>query len=86
MLNSVVEILEDADIPFSWFHCKRDDPELSNFHKILTTVAYHFAEHYHDYRSLLADLVDQSRVRSLLAGDVKEQSELLFGETCELNS
>lgn len=84
LLNSIAESFESAGIPFTCFPCKRDDPELSNIHRILATIAYNFTEYYGDYRGLVSDLVDQPAGRSVLTGDVKKQSELLFGKKYEL--
>lgn len=86
LLNSIAERLENAKIPFTYFPCKRDDPELSNIHKILTTIAYRLTEYYGDYRGFISDSVDQPKGISVLTGDVKKQSELLFGKAYELIS
>lgn len=82
-MNSVAEHLENAGIPFAYFPCKRDDPDLSNVHKILTTIAYSLAEYYDDYRGFLSDLINKPSGRSALTGDVRKQSELLFGKAYE---
>lgn len=86
LLNSIAESLESAGIPITCFPCKRDDPELSNIHRILTTISYRLTEYYGDYRSLISDLVDQAMGLSILTGDVKKQGELLFGKAHELIS
>lgn len=86
LLNSIAESLENSGIPFTCFPCKRDDPELSNIHKILTTIAYRLTEYYGDYRGFISDFVDQPKGMSVLTGDVKKQSELLFGKAYELIS
>lgn len=86
LLNSIAENLEIAGIPFTCFLCKRDDPELSNIHRVLTTVSHCFAEYYGDYCGFISDLVNQSSGRSVLTGDVRKQSELLFGKMYDLVS
>lgn len=86
LLNSISENLENAGIPITCFPCKRDDLELSNIHKILTTIAYRMTEYYGDYRGFISDRVDQPEGLSVLTGDVKKQCELLFGKTYELIS
>lgn len=86
LLNSVAESLEKAGIPFTYFPCKRDDPELSNIHRMLPTIAYGATEYYGDYRAVLSDVVKKPEGRSILTGDVKKQFELLFGESYELIS
>lgn len=87
LLHSIAESFENADIPFICFPCKRDDPELSNIHRILTTISYRLTEYCGNYRSAIADLADhQSKGLSVLTGDMKKQSELLFGKRYELIS
>lgn len=84
LLNSIAEKLEGEGVPFICFPCKRDDPGLSNIHQILTTISYSFTECYGDYRGSISNIVDQPTGRSVSTGDVKKQSELLFGKTYEL--
>ena len=86
LLNSIAENLESSGIPFTCFPCKRDDPELSNVHRILTTISYIFTEFYGDYRGSISDLVSRPSGRSILTGDVRKQCELLFGKTYEVIS
>ena len=86
LLNSIAENLENAGIHFTCFLCKRDDPELSNVHRILTTISYIFTEFYGDYRGSISDLVSRPSGRSILTGNVRKQCELLFGKTYELIS
>ena len=49
LFNSIAENLDNAGIPFTFFPCKINDPELSDAHKILPTIAYSFAELYIDF-------------------------------------
>lgn len=86
LLNSVAENLEKAGIPFTYFPCKRDDPELSNIHRMLTTIACGVTEYYPDYRAVLFDVVSKPAGHSILTGDVTKQSEFLFGVSHELIS
>lgn len=84
LFNSIAEILKNEGIPFTCFPCRRDDPELSNIHRVLPTIAYSFTEHYGDYRSAISDVLNKSAGDPLGTSDVKRQSELLFGKTYDL--
>lgn len=81
LLNSIAKNLENADIPFTVFTCKRDDAERSDVQRILPTVCYDFTQFYGDYRGAVSNIVDRPAGRSIPTGDVTSQSELLFGKS-----
>ena len=75
--------MDDAGIPFTCFFCTRDDPELSDVKRVLTTIAYGFAQYYADYRGAVADLMQSPSGRAVATGNARKQSELLFGKSLE---
>lgn len=86
LLNSIARNLEDAHTPFTVFRCKRDDPELSNIHRILPTICYDITQFYDNYHGIISTIVDQPEGRTISTGDISRQGELLFGKMFELIS
>ncbi|KAI5118583.1 hypothetical protein M0805_008673 [Coniferiporia weirii] len=75
--NSVAHMLEQQQLLFGCFFCKRDDPECHNPMNLFPTLAYHFSKWHMTYRSLVLSVihgVDEPK----LAQSLHWQFELLL--------
>lgn len=80
--NTIAKTVEDRKYNLSCFFCKRDDPNLSNPCRVLSTLAYRFAQQHESYRTALFQLFhDGTRGAGIAAtADVDTQFEKLFKE------